>query len=354
MTGQARRGVSQYWHRHLRKTANHQNSPSASNHLAFLMAICLFAVAEAKADDKPKQSETPKETQIFGAPQVTDPARAGSVPNRYKGKDGFWSDLPRPDESWAHLPENKNRKAIWNLSQQEQDKILKARRPSASMMGSFYEMNNLLYCSGESFLMTTSEEVAKTQLHTVHWREYKPTAAEVFEAMARQTRSSIQYDPTFLSKWIAIPTAMALPYSIKLAEDWHPEDRGEYVSYIPKLQPVGLDIYMLGRYSGLSSEDTIKVRNDNALRFAHQFDKTLTADKMKDVRVDGCDAIYYETKSPMVPDRQWRQWSLVHNGEAFVIVSCISDENANVLVPQVQAMVSSFHATEPPPSSPGL
>ncbi len=267
---------------------------------------------------------------------------------------GGWFDLPRPDESWASLAGNKDRKPVWNLTAEDQLKILNSRANTATMLGSFYEFNNALACMHEPFLMTTSVEVSKTPLQTVHVADYKPTQAELFESMARQTGTSIKYNPTFVSKWISAPPAMPLPFSITVAEGWKLEDRGLYAAYIPQLQPFGLDIYMFGRYSGLSAEKTREVRNANAIRFAKQFDQTIKPESMKELKVGDCDALYYETTPPHRPDGRWRQWSLVKNGEAFVIVSAIQDKNASVLVPQVQNMVASFHVSEPAPESPGI
>jgi hypothetical protein len=75
---------------------------------------------------------------------------------------------------------------------------------------------------------------------------------------------------------------------------------------------------------------------------------------MKEVKVDGCDAVFWETQSPVRPNTTWRQWSFVKNGESFTIVSALDNKNADILWPQVQEMVASFHVTEPPPASPSL
>lgn len=278
----------------------------------------------------------------------------GSAPNVVaKDKSGTWSDLPRPDESWAKLPGQEGRKVIWNLTTEEQNKILKARGKTASMIGSFYEFNNLLYCAHEPFIMTTSVEASKTPLQGVHIKDYKPTNAELFETMARQTQTSLKYDPTFLSKWIAVPPAMPLPYSVKVAPDWTSEDRGMYVGYHPKIQPVGMDIYMLGRYSDLPAERVKSVLEENAMGFAKMLDKSASINAMKELKVDDCDALYFETNTPR-PGCKWRQWSLYKNGQAFLIVSTIDGANESKLLPEVQSMVASFHVLDTPSPSPGI
>lgn len=303
--------------------------------LAALILLLAFSVSRSQA--APEPGAKPEKSQSKAAKN-----------------QGQWTELPFPDKSWEKLVNDKNRKPHWHLSTEEQNKILHERIPTGMMMGSFYEYTNLLYCSREEFLQTPSVDIAKTNLHTVHVKDYKPTRAELFESIARQTGSTIVYNPTFFSKWVAMPTPMPLPYSIKIADHWKAEDRGMYVAYIPDCQPVGMDIYMLGRYSELTAEKLKEVRNGNALNWGTMVDSSATLEKMKEVKIGDSEALYYETTSVKRPGNQWRQWSFIKGGEAFLIVSSIDQPNAAKLVPQVEEMVASFKLVEPPPPSPGL
>ena len=47
---------------------------------------------------------------------------------------------------------------------------------------------------------------------------------------------------------------MPLPYSLSLADGWSADDRGYYVAYIQQIAPVGMDIYMMGRFAGLERQ----------------------------------------------------------------------------------------------------
>lgn len=201
-------------------------------------------------------------------------------------------------------------------------------------------------------MTTRSEEIWNVQLTTVFPKEYRPTYAEFFETMARQTRSHLTYDPKTPSGWLLEPPAMALPYTISLAEDWKPEDRGLFVAYVPRVQKVGMDIYMMGRYSGVYDEK--KTRESIALTFANMLDQKASLMDMRGVKVNDADALYFETHAPKRPDVAWRQWVFIKNGEAFVIASSIEKANEAKLLPQVQAMVDSFKVTEPAPASLGL
>ena len=324
--------------------------------LALVAFVACSSNLHTSAQESKESVSTPASTKTDAskvAPKSDSPVttQIGADANHY----GRWSDLPRPDATWAAELQKKDRKAVWNLTQAAQDEILHTRVQSATMMGSFYEFNNTLYTMGErAFLMTTSEDVAKIRLQSPYVCKYLPTYAEFFECMARQTGTSIKYDPTFFSKWIAIPPAMPLPYTIELAKDWTAEDRHSYVANFPKIQPVGMDVYMFGRYSGLSVEKAREVRDTIALNFATHIDPSAKLESMKEVKVDGSDAIYYETTPPKRPDGKWRQWSFIKNGQAFLIVSALADSNSKILLPQVQSMVSSFHVKEPAPASPGL
>lgn len=285
---------------------------------------------------------------------VTSYAEGAEATKADSKSSGKWHSLTKPDASWATLLEQKDRKVLWHLSPEEKLKELHKRLGSPSMLGSFYEFNNLLFCMSQPYLETTSVEVSNTTLQTVHVQGYMPTVAELFETMARQTQSSVRYEPTFLSKWIAVPQVMPLPYSLQLENGWEAKDRGLYVAYVPTIQPVGMDIYMLGRYSGLSPKKTIEVRNFNALTFAKMIDKTVTRGDMEEVKLSDCDALFFKAKSVIKNDCQWRQWSFVKDGQAFVIVSALDNKNADLLLPQVERMIASFKLVEGQSVSPGL
>lgn len=332
---------------------------NAAQALCLVLIANQFPIAPANAEDAlPVEKVTEGTDSAKPSAGRSEPAaepQIGAYPNVVaRDKDGLWTDLPRPDARWESEAGNKNRKILWNLSTEEQDKLLRSRIKSSSMMGTFYEFNNNLYAMREPFLMTTSVAASNVRLTTAHARDYCPTFAELFESMARQTKTSVKYDPTFLSKWIAIPPAMSLPYTLTLADGWRAEDRGMYVAYIPELQPVGMDVYMFGRYSGVSNAQIREFRKAKALLFARFIDEKARVSQMKEVKVDGVDALYFETVSTKRPGNQWRQWSFIKNGQAFLIVSSIDGENADKLVPEVKAMVDSFHVVDSATSSPGI
>jgi hypothetical protein len=160
--------------------------------------------------------------------------------------------------------------------------------------------------------------------------------------IARQTQTSFKYEPE-VNVWLFDEPQMPLPYTVKKAAGWREEDRGSYVAYIPEVAPVGMDIYMMGRYSGLSDSQTKKITEIAALRFSKHIDANVTASDMKAAIVDGAEAIYFESAAPQ-PNILWRQWAFFKNGNAFVIVSTYSQENKIKIVADVNAMVKSFHA----------
>lgn len=146
---------------------------------------------------------------------------------------------------------------------------------------------------------------------------------------------------------------MPLPYSLTLAKGWRSEERGNYTAYIPKIAPVGMDIYMMGRYHNMDNEQLKELRADNALQFAEKISSNVTVSDMKTVTVDGCEALAFASKAPM-DGRRWRQWAFIKKGELFVIVSAYSDDNESKIVPDVDAMVATFHVLEPARPFPGF
>lgn len=238
-----------------------------------------------------------------------------------------------------------------DFSLDELKKMLDTRVKTGMMMGSFYAYGNLLYCTGEEWMATTNKEVAALPVRTAFPDFYKPTLYELFETAARQTGTSFKHGEG--KGWMFEPPAMPLPFKLNIADGWRAEERGNYVAYIPKEQPVGMDVYMFGCYSGLSDEDVRKFREINAMRFARMIQKTASVESMKSEQVDGCEALFFEGEAPQ-PGVLWRQWSFAKNGRTFVIVSALNKENSERLFPHVREMVRSFKVVEPEPKCTGL
>jgi hypothetical protein len=248
---------------------------------------------------------------------------------------------------------NEEVRKVVPLTKDKQEKLLRERLITGSMMGPFRSMLSLLYATGEYYRYTTSsKEIADRPLHTVHPDWYKPTRAEYMETMARQIGTHVTYDSK-TDNWKFEEPEMPLPYTIKIAEGWTEHNRGMEVGYVPTVAPVGMDIYMFGRYSGLDEKQKEKLIDDIGNRFSRVFSEPPKNSDFKVVQVDGCSAKFIEANAKM-KDVKWRQWVFFKNGQAFGIVSSISAENEAKLFPEVQKMVDSFHVNEKPPEFPGL
>jgi hypothetical protein len=221
--------------------------------------------------------------------------------------------------------------------------FLRTRTRTGAMLGSFDSYASLLFATSDVAIHTNEPALAKKQLWAPFPEKYKPTWGELFEAIGRSTGSSFLFDAN-TDYWVFAKPAMPLPYSITLAKGWKAEDRGEYVAHIPSIAPVGMDVYVCGRYSGDEDEPNLflSVRDELAGTFAEPFEPNTPAKAMKRVQVDGAEALYYEGAHPKNPSVAWRQWVFVKDGRGIAIVSAIKKENEAKLLPDVQAMVASF------------
>jgi hypothetical protein len=237
-----------------------------------------------------------------------------------------------------------------SLSKEQQTAFLAKRTPSGSMLGSFDGYCSLLYATLDVCIHTESDEIDQTSLSSPFPDFYKPTWAELFDAIARQTKSSWSYDPK-TDFWVFSKPSQPLPFTIAMAKDWKVDDRGSYVSYQPKIAPVGLDVYMMGAYSADKENERQalygKVRDALALQFAKMFKKDVTVDAMTKTKVGTCDALYFTIAAPQT-GIVWRQWVIVDSGQAFCIVSAIKPEQQKEILPDVEAMVKSFKIGQPP------
>jgi hypothetical protein len=238
------------------------------------------------------------------------------------------------------------------LTPAEQDAFL-AKRTKPGIIGTFDSYCSLLYAVSEVAIHTESDEVNKTSLSSPFPDFYEPTWRELFETIARQTKSSWKYDRE-RNFWVFGNPPQAQTYTLTLAEGWKAHDEGFYVGYRPKTAPVGMDVYLMGRYSAPApaeaSELFKKVREATAIEFAKHFKEDVTVKDMQEVPVGELKALHFQAKAPT--GIVWRQWVVVESGLAFAIVSAIKPEDEKDILPDVRKMVESFKIAEKPESAP--
>lgn len=228
---------------------------------------------------------------------------------------------------------------------EEQQKALLSKRLPGVITGTFGSFGSLLYAVTPEHIAihTDDKEIGETILHSPFPDYYKPTWKEMFDAIALQTKSSWKYDST-RDYWVFAKPIATKPYTITLADKWSPTDRGIYVGYKPPTAPIGMDIYYYGVYSADNRKDEAalyeKIRNSWAIGFASNFKEDVSITDMKKVTIAGVEALYYQT--PTLPTNfVWRQWALVKDGHAFIIVSTLRPDNKQLLT-DVETMVKSF------------
>ena len=238
------------------------------------------------------------------------------------------------------------------LSPAQQQTFL-SKRTSLSIMGTFDGYCSYLYAVKSVAIHTESEEINRTRLHSTFPDFYKPTWRELFDTIARQTKSSWNYDPS-RDFWVFAVPPQPLPFEIAIAKGWKAHDEGLFVGYQPSIAPVGMDVYMLGRYSATNEAGKAalfkQIREAIAIRFASGFKKDVTAQDMKEVAAGNLQALHFQGAGPT--GIIWRQWVIFDSGMAFAIVSAIKPENEKVLLPDVLKMLGSFRVKEPASATP--
>ena len=260
------------------------------------------------------------------------------------------------------------------LSQQELAAVL-AKRLEGGMGDSFKQFSSQFLVSsriaiGTSIAFSNGDaKIDEIELQSPFPRFYKPTLAEFLDAIALQTQSKWSYekeDQFGVTKEVnakAMDDVVVItftreqrrqkPFVIGLAEGWKVEDRGNFVTFVPPIAPVGMDLYEMGRYSpaeGENKEALMKrVQTEVALEWANRINPQATAADLKPARIGPFDALHYEATTPAVGDKEvrWRHWVFTADDRCFFVVSTLFPEQEKQLLPDVMRMLEAFKMSAP-------
>jgi hypothetical protein len=171
---------------------------------------------------------------------------------------------------------------------------------------------------------------------------YTPSWGEVFDHVARQARAEWAWNPD--NRQFRFRRSDDEPfYGVTLADGWSSQDRGLYVWHAPADAKFGFDVYYFGHFTAPEGEPDFarKVREHFAVAQVSQWPEPPTAGQMTLVDVAGTEALHLKADTPR-PGGVWRQWSLLVEGHAFVIVSAMPKAREPDLVPAVEQMLKSF------------
>ena len=184
-----------------------------------------------------------------------------------------------------------------------------------------------------------AQALDELELEYTYPRFYRPTWREVFDHVARQMRGTWEWDTQ--KRQFRFQTGEVEPFfGVKLADGWRREDRGLYVWHAPRDQDFGMDFYYFGHFT--ADPDLFeRVRVHFAEQSVSRWPDAPKASQMKLVKVGERESLYLKIDTPR-PGGVWRQWSMVIDGHAFVIVSAMPKDKEAALVPAVEQMVSSF------------
>ncbi len=253
------------------------------------------------------------------------------------------------------------------LTKEQQDKLLKERL-DGGMGGSFSQFSNMFLVMSRIKLpygvglMTSSREIAKTELQRVFPEFYKPTLREFLDAIALQTSSEWKYDPTSkyfqsdvesgpvegLAMFEFTATKREKPFEVALAKGWKSTDKGNWVMYVPPTFPLGMDIHELGSYSSddktKEKELLTKVPTEVSLEWAKRAKDKVDPKELKPAKVGPYEALYFETMMPLRDGStiRWRQWVFMVDNKCYFVISTILPQFEDRIFPDVQAMVASF------------
>lgn len=260
------------------------------------------------------------------------------------------------------------------LPQDEIDKIM-SRRLQGGLVHSFGQFANMFLVKSRLdtnvsvMLKAANGDIADTELQSVFPGFYKPTLAELCDAIALQTFSKWSYEKEDQFIMSSVPgekmidegivvlsfradTGRKKTFTVTPASGWRQEDRGHWEMFIPPNAPVGMDIYEVGRYSAKKGEDVdklmLQVRKEVSLEWAGKVYPKIDEKDLKPDKVGAFDALHFEASVPsrLGKDVHWRQWVFMAGNRCFFIVSTLFPEQEETVWPDVQEMLKSFKCEE--------
>ena len=254
------------------------------------------------------------------------------------------TDAQREGEIQQPVPMFLRKPEIKLLSPEEQQAVLK-RRTTGAITGVFTSYAELLCGVSDVLIVADDREILETKIQKVFEENYRPTFRELFDSIGRQTRSSWSYSVE-RKAWFFSKPAPPLPFSMPAAERWSVEDRGLTVLYKAPNLPVGLEVYVLGRYSADNAEEATALargaRDACALNFSRIIKKDARLEDMSKTTLAENEALYFESPAPRA-GHIWRQWAVAtRENRIFALVSVIPQQRDEELLPQIKQMLSSF------------
>jgi hypothetical protein len=214
-------------------------------------------------------------------------------------------------------------------------------------------------------LASSSDKIAKTFLRSPFPEFYRPTLREFLDEIAWQTNSTWKYDADDKGaqkklegnkqdvKQLAVfdftEAERTKPYEIALAHGWSKSNKGSWVMYSPPGTDTSMDVYEMGTYTAQdkSAEPELlkKVPQELAIEWARKVKPKVKPTEFSSRKVGSHDAVYFETtvKSQSKKEVHWRQWFFMDGEQCYFIVSTLYPDAEAKLLPDVEAMLKSFH-----------
>ena len=228
-----------------------------------------------------------------------------------------------------------------------------------SFMSGCYALDNVwIYAAGD-------EQALYDERVTYLYPEfYEPTWGEVFDHVARQMRCTWSWNPENRQfKFERLPAGAQPGFGVELADGWRREDRGLYVWHAPRDAEFGLDIYDFGHYTppappagvdrAAHEKDFAKrVREHVATHMLRGWPTPPVAADMTPVKLAADDAALHLATATPRPGAAWRQWAVLVDGHAYLIVNAMPKTSEPDLLPAVERMVATFKAERPTTTRP--
>lgn len=205
------------------------------------------------------------------------------------------------------------------VSEVSPEALANCRLPSANMDEFLSKYHDLIKFDGVNWPSCFARGLKNKFWFSLYDESYSPTMLEVFDSTARQIGMSFRFDKD--QGWFFESPPMPLPFHIQVAKGYRMYVSGHTVRVISKRRDAGLEIAMLGKYSGLDENQCFSIQEKMAKKNCSSYLESGYMAKLSTKTLCSKTSSFFENSPDDTKKQKVQQWTLFQKGQLFCITT---------------------------------